>query len=132
MLSQKDIIVFESLNYFEEQERREREVMEELDRLYENKGYEKFKKDMLQYGDFTEEELQEMWESEMLVEHDLQEVTKMKTLKRNISYNFACAILEAHKYGVTDTKSVGDWVIFYKNGDKVARYNENRGILQVR
>lgn len=71
MLSQKDIIAFESLNYFEEQERREREVMEELDRLYENKGYEKFKKDMLQYGDFTEEELQEMWESEMLVEHDL-------------------------------------------------------------
>ena len=71
MLSQKDIIAFESLNYFEEQERREREVMKELDRLYENKGYEKFKKDMLQYGDFTEEELQEMWESEMLVEHDL-------------------------------------------------------------
>ena len=71
MLSQKDIIAFESLNYFEEQERREREVMEELDRLYENKGYEKFKKDILQYGDFTEEELQEMWESEMLVEHDL-------------------------------------------------------------
>lgn len=71
MLSQKDIIAFESLNYFEEQERREREVMEELDRLYENKGYEKFKKDMLQYGDFTEEELREMWESEMLVEHDL-------------------------------------------------------------
>lgn len=55
----------------------------------------------------------------------------MKTLKRNISYNVACSILEANKYGVTDTKSVRDWVIFYKNGKKVARYNENRGILQV-
>ena len=71
MLNQHDINIFESLNYFEEQQRREREVLKELDKLYENKGYEKFKKDMLQYGDFTEEELQEIWEAEMLIEQDL-------------------------------------------------------------
>lgn len=32
-------------------------------------SYEMFKKEMLQYEDFTEEELQEMYEAEMLVEH---------------------------------------------------------------
>ena len=56
---------------------------------------------------------------------------KMKTLKRNISYNVACSILEFNHYGVTDTKSIGDWVAFYKDGKCIARYNEKRGILQV-
>ena len=55
----------------------------------------------------------------------------MKTLKRNISYNFACSILEINKYGVTDTKVIGKWVVFYNKGKVVARYNEERGILQV-
>lgn len=55
----------------------------------------------------------------------------MKTLKRNISYNFACAILEAYKFGVTDTKVIGDWTVFYKKEKVVARYNEKRGILQT-
>lgn len=31
--------------------------------------YEEFKKDMLQYDDFTEEELQDMYYAEMRVEH---------------------------------------------------------------
>jgi len=34
-------------------------------------SYEEFKKDMLQYGDFSEEELREMYEAEMLAEMDL-------------------------------------------------------------
>ena len=55
----------------------------------------------------------------------------MKTLKRNVSYNIACSILETNKYGVTDTKSIGDWVVFYRNGKVVARYNEKRGVLQT-
>ena len=55
----------------------------------------------------------------------------MKTLRRDISYNVACSILEANKYGVTDTKAIGDWIVFYNKDRKVARYNENRGILQV-
>ena len=55
----------------------------------------------------------------------------MKTLKRNISYNFACSILEVYKYGVTDTKTIGKWTVFYNKGKLVARYNEERGILQV-
>ena len=55
----------------------------------------------------------------------------MKTLKRNISYNFACSILESNHYGVTDTKTNGKWTAFYNNGRLVARYNEERGSLQV-
>ena len=56
----------------------------------------------------------------------------MKTLRRGISYNFACAILEVNKYGVTDVKMVGKWHIFYRNSEKVARYHEDTGRLQVR
>ena len=47
----KDLLIFESIDYA--------------------KCYENFKKDMLQYGDFSEEELMEMFESEMLIEHDI-------------------------------------------------------------
>lgn len=43
-------------------------IMWEID--YE-KCYQNFKEDMLQYGNFTEEELREMFESEMLIEHDI-------------------------------------------------------------
>ena len=38
---------------------------------YEIFSYEEFKKDMLQYGNFSEEELREMYEAEMLAEMDL-------------------------------------------------------------
>lgn len=55
----------------------------------------------------------------------------MMTLKRNISYNVACSILEANHYGVTDVKIFGDWIAFYNNGRVVARYNEKRGVLQA-
>lgn len=55
----------------------------------------------------------------------------MNTLKRNISYNIACSILESNHYGVTDTKAFGDWIAFYNKGKLVARYNEKRGILQT-
>ena len=59
----------------------------------------------------------------------------MKTLRRGISYNMACSILEANHYGVTDTKHSFkyDCTTFY-NKDKVlvARYFEKTGKLQVR
>ena len=55
----------------------------------------------------------------------------MKTLRRNISYNIACSILESNHYGVTETKAIGAWIAFYNKGKLVARYNENREILQV-
>lgn len=59
----------------------------------------------------------------------------MKTLRRNISYNLACSILEANYYGVTDTKTnskIG-WTAFYnKDGEIVARYHEASGRLQVK
>lgn len=74
MLSQKDIIGLETLNYFQEQEKREYEAMVEANRLYmkpKEEKYEEFKNAMLQYGDFSEEELKEMFEAEMLVENDL-------------------------------------------------------------
>jgi hypothetical protein len=57
----------------------------------------------------------------------------MKTLRRNISYNLACSILEANHYGVTDTKHIKDWTVLYnKNGVAVARYHEASGRLQVK
>lgn len=34
-------------------------------------AYERFKSEMLKYDNFTDEELQEMWEAELLVENDL-------------------------------------------------------------
>jgi hypothetical protein len=59
----------------------------------------------------------------------------MKTLRRGISYNMACSILEANHYGVTDTKHSFkyDCTAFYnKDGVTVARYFEKTGKLQVR
>lgn len=56
----------------------------------------------------------------------------MKTLRRNISYNFACSILEANHYGVTNTKTMGSWTALYdRSGRLVARYHEGTGRLQV-
>lgn len=57
----------------------------------------------------------------------------MKTLKRNISYNLACSILEANHYGVVETKNFGHvWTGFYdRSGRLVARYHEPSGRLQV-
>lgn len=68
MLNQHDIHMLESLNYYNEQQETERKAMRDYNQLV---RYQQFKADMLQYGDFTEEELQEMWEAEQLVEHDL-------------------------------------------------------------
>jgi hypothetical protein len=55
----------------------------------------------------------------------------MKTLRRDISYNMACSILEANRYGITEVRVIGKWTLFHKNSRVVARYNERRGILQV-
>lgn len=58
----------------------------------------------------------------------------MKTLRRGISYNFACSILEANCYGVVRTVNLMKlgWVAFYDKEDRlVARYNEKSGRLQV-
>ena len=68
MLSQNDIHMLESLNYFNEQQEIERKLTQDYNHLIE---YQEFKREMLKYENFTEEELQEMWEAEMLVEHDL-------------------------------------------------------------
>jgi hypothetical protein len=59
----------------------------------------------------------------------------MKTLRRGISYNMACSILEANHYGVTDTKHSLKYdctVLYNKDGVPVARYFEKTGKLQVR
>ena len=55
----------------------------------------------------------------------------MKTLKRNISYNVACSILEANHYGVTNVKAIGKWIVLYNKDRVVARYREETGSLQV-
>ena len=63
-----NIAEFESLKYFEEEQRKEMERMREYNNLV---RFQEFKAEMLKYEDFTEEELIEMWEAEMLVEQDL-------------------------------------------------------------
>ena len=63
-----NIAEFESLKYFEEEQAKEMERMREYNNLIK---YQEFKAEMLKYEDFTEEELIEMWEAEMLVEQDL-------------------------------------------------------------
>jgi len=57
----------------------------------------------------------------------------MKTLRRGISYNLACSILEANKYMITSTKHDfrTDTTVFYHNEKPVARYIERYGKLQV-
>ena len=55
----------------------------------------------------------------------------MNTLRRNISFNVACSILETNHYGVTEVKMIGKWAVFYTNGRVVARYDESRGVLQT-
>lgn len=55
----------------------------------------------------------------------------MKTIKRGLNYNHTCYFLEINNFGITDVKKVGKWYIFYKNGIKVARYNEEREVLQA-
>lgn len=68
MLNQYDIIVLESLNYFNEQEDQERKAMKDYEQLLK---YQEFKREILQYGYYPDEVIQEMWEAEQLVEHDL-------------------------------------------------------------
>lgn len=62
----------------------------------------------------------------------------MKTLRRGISYNVACSILEANNWTpfITEIKSVlmGDSFVYaFKNkeGKTIARYIEKYGKLQV-
>ena len=40
-------------------------------RAYQSEEYKRFKKEMLQYQHFTEDELREMYEAELLAENDL-------------------------------------------------------------
>ena len=40
-------------------------------RAYQSEEYKQFKKEMLQYQSFTEDELREMYEAELLAENDL-------------------------------------------------------------
>lgn len=58
----------------------------------------------------------------------------MKTLRRGISYNLACSILEVNHYGVVRTNHSFkyEWTGFYDRNDRlVARYHEPSGRLQV-
>lgn len=58
----------------------------------------------------------------------------MRIVRRNISYNLACSILEANHYGVVEAKSnpkIGMVIFFDKSGRKVARYTEKYGRLEV-
>lgn len=55
----------------------------------------------------------------------------MKALRRGISYNHACMILEANNYKITDTMTIKNQTVFYHGNKKVARYNETTGTLSV-
>lgn len=60
----------------------------------------------------------------------------MKTLRRNISYNMACSIIEANHYLIDKVVStlMGDSFVYaFKSRDDktVARYIEKYGKLQV-
>ncbi len=60
----------------------------------------------------------------------------MKTLRRGISYNLACSILEANHYFVDKVLSIShnDYFMYVfkdRTGRTVARYNEKYGTLQV-
>ena len=60
----------------------------------------------------------------------------MKTLRRGISYNLACSIMEANHYGIDKVVSIhmGDSFVYaFKNkeGKTIARYIEKYGKLQV-
>lgn len=55
-------------------------------------------------------------------------------LRRNISYNLACMILEANHYGVVETKTNSKLgiTVFIDNMNRiVARYTEKYGRLEV-
>ena len=57
-----------------------------------------------------------------------------KVLKRNISYNVACGILDANHYNIVETRSNvrAGIVVFIDNmGRTVARYTEKYGRLEV-
>lgn len=58
---------------------------------------------------------------------------KSKVLRRDISYNVACSILEVNHYNIAETKTCGIyWTIFIdKSGKMIARYNEKYGRLEV-
>lgn len=74
MMNNNDINALESLKYFEDMERREYEAQVEYNRLCmtpNERKYEEFKQEMLKYDNFSEEELREMFEAEMLVENDI-------------------------------------------------------------
>jgi hypothetical protein len=58
----------------------------------------------------------------------------MRIVRRNISYNWACSILEANHYNIAKVKSnprIGMMIFFDKSGRKVARYTEKYGRLEV-
>ena len=56
----------------------------------------------------------------------------MKIIKRGISYNQACAIMEANNYMIDEVKAVNEiYTVFYSKGRKVARYNEKYGRLEA-
>ena len=72
----------------------------------------------------------------ILVVTNEREVHKMKTLRRGISYNLACSIMDANHYGVDKVVShfTGDSFVYaFKNkeGKTIARYIEKYGKLQV-
>ena len=74
MMNMNDINTLESLRYFEDQERKAYEARVASNMLYmtlDEQRYEEFKREMLKYENFTEEELREMFEAEMLVENDI-------------------------------------------------------------
>lgn len=56
-----------------------------------------------------------------------------KTLRRDVSYNLACSIMDANRYLITDTKEdiKHGWTAFYSGDRLVARYHEPSGRLQV-
>jgi hypothetical protein len=57
----------------------------------------------------------------------------MKTLRRNISFNLACSILEANHWGIDSVVVSKDrkYDLFKRQGKTVARYNEDKGKLEV-
>ena len=57
-----------------------------------------------------------------------------KILKRGISYNTACGILEANHYNIAEVKAntkAGIMIFVDNTGSTVARYTERYGRLEV-
>ena len=94
-------------------------------------SYEDFKKFLLQYKDFTEEELREMYEAEMLVEQgDLQEVYIMKKQVNQFAVETKNGVVQRVGRSVIFTPKTnfqGGEIKFYDDSKLLKKNQKNNG-----